>query len=156
MTVIVDQNLLAEKIAKEAEWNKKYLAEGYTIALNKLETEIRNLRKKMVMAENNRTRSMFETTEKSIASKKKKKNYRISLFSLGYLSLYYTRVHKDRFYLQSQQQEHYTPNNYFASPKSFPIDTSTLDGTLNSIAFSMHALILSTSSSPLMLKHNSS
>jgi len=68
MTVIVDQNLLAEKIAKEAEWNKKYLAEGYTIALNKLETEIRNLRKKMVMAENNRTRSMFETTEKSIAS----------------------------------------------------------------------------------------
>ena len=68
MTVIVDQNLLAEKIAKEAEWNKKYLAEGYTIALNKLETEIRELRKKMVMAENNRTRSMFETTEKSIAS----------------------------------------------------------------------------------------
>tara|TARA_E500000318_G_scaffold111769_1_gene131654 strand:- start:1459 stop:1629 length:171 start_codon:yes stop_codon:yes gene_type:complete len=39
-------------MAKEAEWTQRYLAEGYTVALNQLETEIRAIRKNLVAHHN--------------------------------------------------------------------------------------------------------
>ncbi len=50
--MVIEQNLLAQKMAKEAEWTQRYLAEGYTVALNQLETEIRAIRKNLVAHHN--------------------------------------------------------------------------------------------------------
>lgn len=63
----LDNNLLAQKIKLEGQWNSEYAENGYTLNLLEIEKQIREVKRKMVFQDHNLAKREIKSPEQNFA-----------------------------------------------------------------------------------------